>query len=247
MIQVIFIEEVEKQIRQETPGKNATLTTLAVIAGYDTRKIMRIKSNASYLKQFHKEERFLSSITPECSVLDVWESNPEYRESITGKPKVLKIYGPAPSFESLIGTSVPTRGVTVTSFLQRLESSGSILVDKKLNKVQMLDKRYTPFQSKDKTESVKIGMAVVGNLLDTITHNLNAPPKNEEPFYQRGCWTNRLKKTDSRKLRDLIKAFLVEVDEEARKIMMPFEQVELDANQITAGVSMFYFEEQPEH
>ena len=54
MIQVIFVEEVEEQLRHETPGKNATLTSLALIAGYDTRKIMRIKSNDSYLKPFHK-------------------------------------------------------------------------------------------------------------------------------------------------------------------------------------------------
>ncbi|GMR15131.1 MAG: hypothetical protein BMS9Abin30_0752 [Gammaproteobacteria bacterium] len=247
MIQVIFIEEAEEMLRQEAPGKNAALTTLAVITGFDTRTITKIKRNDSYLKPFYQEERFLSAITPECSVLDVWESNPKYRDSKSGKPKVLEIRGSAGSFESLIGDSVSTRGVTVTSFLQRLAASNSIMVDKDLNKVRMIDKRYTPFESTDSTEHAKIGMAVVGNLVDTIAHNLNASAQSGEPFYQQGCWTNRLKKEDSRKLRELVRVFLLESDERARKIIAPFEQSEASPDQVTAGISMFYFEEEAQN
>jgi len=244
MIQVIFVEEAEEMLRQEAPGKSAALTTLAVITGFDTRTITKIRRNDSYLKSFYQEERFLSEITPECSVLDVWESNPKYRDSGSGKPKVLEIRGSACSFESLISDSVSTRGVTVTSFLQRLAASSSIVVDKNLNKVRMIDKRYTPFESNDKTEHAKIGMAVVGNLVDTIAHNLNASAQSGEPFYQQGCWTNRLKKEDSTKLRELVRVFLLESDERARKIIAPFEQSEAGTDQVTAGISMFYFEEE---
>ena len=120
MIQVIFVEEAEEMLRRETPGKNAALTTLAVITGFDTRTITKIKSNESYLKPFHKEERFLSHITPECSVLDVWESNPKYKDFESGKPKALEIRGTESSFEALIAESVSTRGVTVNSFLQMI-------------------------------------------------------------------------------------------------------------------------------
>jgi len=243
MIQVIFVEEAEEMLRQETPGKNAALTTLAVITGFDTRTISRIKSNESYLKPFHKEERFLSQITPECSVLDVWESNSRYWDSDAGKPKELEIRGGSSSFETLIAESVSTRGVTVNSFLQRLEASHSIAIDKDLNRVRMIDKRYTPFESQDKTENARIGMAVVGNLVDTIAHNLNASANSDEPFYQQGCWTNRLKAEDSRKLRELVRVFLLESDERARKIIKPYEQSEAGIDQVTAGISMFYFEE----
>jgi hypothetical protein len=241
MIQVIFVEEAEKMLRQETPGKNAALTTLAVITGFDTRTITKIKSNESYLKPFHKEERFLSQITPECSLLDVWESNPKY--IVSGKPMELDIRGASPSFETLITESVSTRGVTVNSFLQRLEASRSIVVIKDLNRVRMIDKRYTPSAATDKTENAKIGMAVVGNLVDTITHNLNASAESGEPFYQQGCWTNRLNKEDSGKLRELVRVFLLESDERARKIIAPYEQSETGIDQVTAGISMFYFEE----
>ncbi len=243
MIQVIFVEEAEEVLRKESPGKNAALTTLAVITGFDTRTIAKIKRNEHYLKPFHQEERFLSEITPECSVLDVWESSLSYRDPDSGRPKVLAIRGSGSSFEALLGESVSTRGVTVNSFLQRLEASNSIIVDKHLNRVRMIDKRYTPFESTDKAEHAKIGMAVVGNLVDTIAHNLNASAQSEEPFYQQGCWTNRLRKEDSRKLRELVRVFLLESDERARKIIAPFEQSEAGAHQVTAGISMFYFEE----
>jgi hypothetical protein len=247
MIQVIFVEETEKMLVRENPGKSAALTTLAVIAGYDTRRIVKIRSDDNYLKPFYKKERFLSSITPECSILDVWESNSEYLDASSGKPKALQISGPAPSFESLIARAASSRGVTTLSYLQRLEASHAIEVDRTKNEVRMLEKRYLPSHSKDRAESVKVGMAVIGNLVDTVTHNLNAADTGDDLFYQQGCWTNRLRKSDSKQLRGLVRSFLTASDEAARKVIGPFEQQEAEADQITAGISMFYFEEDSEN
>jgi hypothetical protein len=244
MIQVIFVEETEAKLKKETPGKNVPLSTLAVVTGFDTRTITKIKAKDSYLKPFHQEQRFLREITPECSVLDVWESSPKYLNSKSGKPEILPIKGAMPSFESLISDSNSTRGVTVKSFLQRLEASKSIVLDKANNTVRMIDKRYTPFGSKDQTEHAKIGMAAVGNLVDTVAYNLRIQPEDGESFYQRGCWTNRLNKTDIRKLRKLIRKFLSKTDERARKIIKPFEQDIVSKDQVTAGISFFYFEEE---
>lgn len=244
MIQIIFIEEAEEKLRQETPGRNVPMSTLAVVTGFDTRTLTKIKSKRNKLKPLHEEKRFLSGITPECSILDIWESNPRYKDPESGKPKVLAIKGTDSSFESLVNESGTTRGVTLTTFLKRLEASKSIVVDKLNNSVRMISKRYTPFGSEDQTENAKLGMAAVGNLLDTIAHNLNASLDNRETFHQQGSWTNRLDKSERRKLRGLIKKFLMETDEKARKIIRPFEQDIAAGNQITAGISMFYFEEE---
>ena len=243
MIQVIFVEEAEVNLKKEKPGKNVALSALAVVTGIDTRTLTRIKGKESYLKPFHEEKRFLREITPECSVLDVWESSETYKDPKTGKPIILAINGPKPSFESLISDSNSTRGVTVRSFLQRLEVSKSVVVDKTKNSVRMIDKRYTPFGSEAQTETARIGMAAVGNLVETVAHNLEAPTQNGESFYQRGCWTNRLNKDDSKKLRELVKKFLTKTDEKVRKLMKPFEQHVAGQGQVTAGVSLFYFEE----
>jgi len=244
MIQVIFVEEAEAILKKENPGKNVALSSLAVVSGIDTRTLTRIKGEESYLKPFHEEKRFLREITPECSVLDVWESSETYSDPKTGKPMILAINGPKPSFESLISDSNSTRGVTVRSFLQRLEVSKSVVVDKAENSVRMIDKRYTPFGSEAQTETARIGMAAVGNLVETVAHNLKAPTENGESFYQRGCWTNRLNKDDSNQLRELVKNFLSETDEKVRKLMKPFEQNVAGQGQVTAGVSLFYFEEE---
>ena len=244
MIQIIFVEEAETNLRKEVRGKNVALSTLAVVTGFDTRTLTKIKSTENYLKPFYEEKRFLSEITPECSVLDVWESSSKYRDSITGKPMTLAIRGSKISFQTLISESNSSRGVTVTSFLHRLEASGSIVVDKTKNTVRMIDKRYTPFESEYQTENVKIGMAAVGNLVDTIAHNLQAPGQSRESFYQKGCWTNRLDKKDSQQLREIVKKFLFKTDEKARKLLKPFEQDMVSNDQVTAGISMFYFEEE---
>lgn len=244
MIQVIFVEEAEVNLKKEKPGKNVALSALAVVSGIDTRTLTRIKAKESYMKPFHEEERFLKEITPECSVLDVWESSESYKDPKTGKPIKLAINGPKPSFESLISDSNSTRGVTVGSFLQRLEASNSVIVDKAKNSVRMIDKRYTPFGSEAQTETARIGMAAVGNLVETVAHNLEAPNLNGESFYQRGCWTNRLNKDDSKRFRELVKNFLLETDEKVRKLMKPFEQNVAGNDQVTAGVSLFYFEEE---
>jgi len=45
-------------------------------------------------------------------------------------------------------------------------------------------------------------------------------------------------------LRELIKKFLSDIDEKARKIIKPFEQDTVSHEQVTAGVSLFYFEEE---
>jgi hypothetical protein len=244
MIQIIFVEEAEEKLKQEAPGKNVPMSTLAVVTGFDTRTLTRIKGKSSYQKPLHEEKCFLSGITPECSILDVWESSPRYRDPGSDKPKILAIKGPEPSFESLVNDSGSTRGVSLVTFLKRLEVSKSVVVDKANNSVRMIDKRYTPFGSEDQTENAKLGMAAVGNLLDTIAHNLNASLDNRETFHQQGSWTNRLDKNERKKLRGLIKKFLMKTDEKARKIIRPFEQDIAAENQITAGISMFYFEEE---
>lgn len=244
MIQIIFVEEAEEMLGQESPGRNVPMSTLAVVTGFDPRTLAKIKSRRTDAKPLHEQRRFLSGITPECSILDIWESSPRYRDRKSDKPRVLAIKGPEPSFESLVNESGSTRGVSLVTFLKRLEASDSVVVDKVNNSVRMINKRYTLFESEDQTEKAKVGMAAVGNLLDTVAHNLNPPPGNEEPLHQQGSWTNRLDRDQAGKLRGLISKFLLEADEKARAIMAPFEQDVVTDNQITAGIGMFYFEEE---
>lgn len=243
MLQIIFVEESEAKLKREEPGRNVSLSTLAVLTGLDTRTITKIKSEHSYCRPFHVEDRFLNEITPECTVIDVWESSPKYVDKTTGKPKVLKIKGDDDSFENLVADAISTRGVTSRTFLERLSISKTIEVDKKKNEVRMIDKAYTPFSSSAQIENVRLGMAAVGNLVETIIHNLDAAESEQQAFFQRGCWTHRLSIADKDELRKVVYRFLYQLDIKARDLLRPFEQKQAAPGQISAGISLFYFEE----
>jgi len=243
MIQVIFVEEAEAMLKLEKPGKNVPMSTLAVVTGFDTRTLAKIRAKESYLKPFHEEQRFLNEITPECSVLDFWDSSSKYLDAKSGKPMILPIRGSKISFESLVSDSNSTRGVTVASFLHRLEASQSIAVDKVANKVELIDKRYMPFGSADQTENAKIGMAAVGNLLETIAHNLSAAEQGGELFYQKGSWTHRVSKQEREELKKMFRKLLLKTDDKARDMFKEYEHDQVSNDQVTAGIGMFYFEE----
>ena len=52
MIQVIFVEEAEAKLKREAPGKNVALSTLAVLTGFDTRTLTKIKSKDNLISGF---------------------------------------------------------------------------------------------------------------------------------------------------------------------------------------------------
>lgn len=243
LIRVIFVEEAEAKLKQQRPGQNVALADLALLADVDTRTIKEARSYIALSKPLHQDESFLNDLIPEICVLDLWATSAMYADPKTGKPKILKIKGPGVSFESLIKETTSTNGVTVEFFLRHLAESKSVKILASGNEVQLINTQYTSFESTDQSASLKIGLSVVSNLLDTITHNLLAPEHGDGAFYQRGCWTTRLSRKDRRKLRDLTKRFLSKLDEKARELISPYEREKASNELITAGISMFYFEE----
>ena len=244
LIQVVFIEEAEAKLKQQRPDQNVALADLALLADIDTRTIKKTRSYIALSTPLHQNASFLSELIPEACVLDVWGSNSKYTDQKTGNPRILKIKGPGASFESLVEEATSTNGVAIETFLQHLVESNSIALLPGGNEVQLLEKQYTSFASVDQSASLKVGLAVVSNLLDTVTHNLFAPAHGEGAFYQRGTWTTRLGKQDRQKLREMTRRFLAKSDETATELIGQYEREVASNEQITAGISMFYFEEE---
>lgn len=244
LIRVIFVEEAEAKLKRQQPEQNVALADLVLLADVDTRTIKKTRSYIALSTPLYQDVTFLSELIPEACVLDIWGSNSRYTDPKTGKPKTLKIKGPGVSFESLIKESTSTNGLTVESFLRHLLESKSITMLEGGNEVQLINMQYTSFESADQAASLKIGLAVVSNLLDTITHNLRAPALGDGAFYQRGCWTTRLNKKDRQELRAMSRRFLSKSDEKARELIRPYERESASNELITAGISMFYFEEE---
>jgi hypothetical protein len=244
MIRMVFVEEAEASLGREHPGRNVSLTKLALMTGLDTRTLAKTRERLERQTPPHREASFLKEITPECSILDFWYSNSRYRDDETAEPRVLNLRGNEPSFASLVAEVISTRGVTAKALLDRLEASGSVAIDRKAQTVRMLDRRYWPEQ-KDMTAALEIGLATVGNLVQTLTHNLETPNHSVEAFFERANWTNRLKLGDRAEFRQLVRAHLELAQDGAIDILARYEEDESGPDQLTAGVSIFYFEEEP--
>jgi len=243
IVRYVFVEEIENKLRYENPRKSIQLTQLALLSGLDTRTLTRIRNSPKYKRPFYEESNFLREFIPGASILDAWASKAPYVSERSGKPKALPITGDAPSFESLFSECIRIRGVTYKSLLQRLAESGAVKLDSRKNRVTLVRKSYLPSGSKDKLGAIEVGFSALGNMVDTVTRNIGALESGDERFYQRGAWTYRLDPKHQANLRSELRALMESTDRQARRIIEGYESPIANSDQITAGVSLFYFEE----
>jgi hypothetical protein len=243
IIKYVFVEEIENKLRTESPEKNISLTKLALLSGLDTRTLTKIRNSRHYRRPFHEETNFLREFAPGALILDIWSSTPPYFELRSGHPKTLSVSGESPSFESLFQEYGRSRGVTFNSMLERLVESGAVLLDEKNNKVQLISKSYLPSTANDRLGAIELGFSAIGNMVDTVTRNINALGSEEERLYQRGAWTYRLSMDLQPKLRAEMRKLLEQTDSEAREIIEKYEETFTTPDHLTAGISLFYFEE----
>lgn len=243
IIKYLYIEEIENKLKKENPNKNIPLTQFALLSGLDTRTLTKVRNDEKYKHPLHQESNFLEEITPGASILDNWCSKPPYIDEHTGKPKTLDISGKSNSFEALFKESTKSRGVTYKSQLKRLVESDAISMNTKSQQVSLLSSSYLPADAKDKLGAIEMGFSALGNMVDTITHNIDSIDTEQERLYQRGAWTYRLNPNNKAKLRAELKKLLEQTDSKARTIISKHEDNFTSSNQITSGISLFYFEE----
>lgn len=243
MIRYLFIEEIENKLRQDHPSKAIQLTQIALLSGLDTRMVTKIRNSKNYGRPFYRETNFLKEFAPGASILDVWSSKPPYVDERSGEPRPLAIAGRSPSFESLFEECGKARGVTYKSLLTRLIESGAIMLDEERNEVRLKLTSYLPSDSKDRLGAIEMGFSALGNMVDTVTKNIDALETGGERLYQRGAWTYRLSAGNQSSLRSALRTLLENADFEARRIIENHEDSFSSSDQLTAGVSFFYFEE----
>ena len=64
--------------------------------------------------------------------------------------------------------------------------------------------------------------------------------------YQRGSWDFQFDPENMNRTRKSLGSFLSKADSEARKLIDSLSEPKLQDGQVTAGISMFYFEEAPQ-
>jgi hypothetical protein len=155
----------------------------------------------------------------------------------------LKINEGNDSFEHLVNEAVTSRGVTAQSLLQKLISNDSVRLLEDLRTVELLRNAVLPKISGDALSALEIGFTQTSVLLDTVVHNYNAIIQGTTTFFQRGSWTHRLNPKNRAKFEKTMRAFLERSDDEARKLMLEFEENYSSDDQLTAGIGMHYFED----
>lgn len=243
LIRYVFVEEIENKLRVENPNKNIPLTQLALLSGLDTRTLTKIRNSKGYRRPFYQEATFLRDFAPGASILDIWSSQKPYMDEVSGEPQILSVSGEEPSFESLFEEFGKSRGITFRSLLQRLAESGAVELDSERNQVKLVSKSYLPSASQDKLGAIELGFAAIGNMVDTVTRNISALDSGEERLYQRGAWTYRLNEKNKSALRAELRGLLEKTDTTAREIIEMHEDPYVRSGQLTAGISLFYFEE----
>jgi hypothetical protein len=243
MIQVIFIEEAESKLRTNAPGENVALADLALLSGVDTRTIKKTKSHIAISKPIHKDEQFLDGFMPMFKIFDLWMNDERFFDKPSGKPKTLNVDGEGVSFVQLAKSAMQSRGMSSQLILKRLDEMGVISVDP-IGKTVKLKQEDNIFISKHDLDSFEVGFAAIGNLADTVANNIRNNLSDDPIFYQRGCWDFKFNPNKIEQTRRKISEFLSTADAEARNLIGSLSDSDTQPDQITAGISMFYFEEQ---
>jgi len=242
MIQIIFIEETEAKLKKEAPGKNVALGDIALQTGVDTRTIKKIRTHIALSKPIHRDDFFLDGFMPLFKVFDLWMNDPRFFDAATGKPRRLSIEGDGNSFTELVKTAIQSRGLTAQAVLKRLKEIDVVDVDSADGSV-VLKQEDNVFISKDDMDMLDVGLTAISNLAGTVGHNIRNHLDENARYFQRGSWNYQFNPENIEHVRSTIHRYLRKVDAQARELITSLAESESQKGQITAGISMFYFEE----
>jgi hypothetical protein len=242
MIQIIFIEEAEAKLKQEAPGKNVALGDIALQTGVDTRTIKRIRTYIATSKPIHQDDVFLDGFMPLFKVFDLWMNDERFFDSDTGKPRRLEIEGKGTGFSQLVKAAIQSRGLTAQAVLKRLKEIDVVDVDTQAGAV-ILKQEDNVFISKDDLDLLEVGLTAIGNLVNTVNHNIQNHLDEEAKYFQRGSWNYQFSPENIDHVRKTIHRYLRKMDTQSRDLISSLAENENLSGQLTAGISMFYFEE----
>lgn len=238
MIRYIYVEEAEKNLRSENPGKNVPLTKLALVTGLDTRTLVQVRKRLEVDTQQYRQQ-FLAELTPESAIVEAWVEQAKNPDSDNGS--VLGYGSDKKAFEKLVRSTVPGRGITTQSIIERLVATNSVVQDKENRTLKLMVERFSPYLSDDEPNMVNAALSAISNLTSTIEHNMEAA--QEEKFFQRQSWTFRLRPVDRESFRQMSREMLARYKDEAEAEIKPWERKKYSGGLITAGVGFYYFEE----
>lgn len=238
MIRYIYVEEAEKNLRAENPGRNVPMTRLALVTGLDTRTLYQVRRRLEEDAEQYRQQ-FLTELTPESAIIEAWSQ----RAGGKGKARGSRLtYGSSDSeFEQLVKSTISGRGITTRSIIERLLATQSIVQDKQSRTLELAVDQFSPYLANDEPSMVNAALSSMSGLMSTLEHNLKVP--QEERFFQRQFWTFRLKPEDRDSFRAAMRERLERYKEKTEAGIEPWESQAYGEDQVTAGVGFYYFED----
>jgi hypothetical protein len=228
ILKAIYVEEAQKKLERE--GSKPTKSAIALMTGLDTRVVSSLMD--------HSVDSTIQdqNVNPEHALIDIWSSDPFFRDPETGKPASLPIVGKGRTFQTLVLRSIG-RNVTVKTVIGRLLASNNIrVVLEDVEKVELLSLIYSPISS-DRAKQTEVGLIEASRVLSAVIHNMRAEPDTRVP--QQGRWTYRLDPKKYREFRRRARLLLEKQIKEGESLLEEFEESAKEAGQITVGIGWY--------
>lgn len=228
MLRAVYVEEGKRKLEKD--GSRPTKSALALITGLDTRVVSSVlaKGCDTSLKP--------NEVSPEFTLIDLWNSDPFFQDSTTGKPAILPIEGRGRTFQTLVLRSIG-RNITVKTVMDRLLRSHTIKVlEEDIPRIELISLEYTPI-SNDRAQLTDITFLEASRVISAGIHNMNSDPEMRVP--QQGRWTYRLSSKDYKEFRKEARLLLQRQIKEGEKLLEKFEESNKNPNQITVGIGWY--------
>jgi hypothetical protein len=223
----LYVEEAQRKLERE--GSKPTKSAIALMTGLDTRVV-------SALMDQDDAEVQSQNVNPEHSLIDMWSSDPLFRDPDTGQPASLPIVGKGRTFQTLVLRSIG-RNVTVKTVIGRLLASGNVRVmQEDVEKVELLSLIYSPISS-DKAKQTEVGLIEASRVLTAVIHNMRSDPEVRVP--QQGRWTYRLDPSRYKEFRKRARTLLDKQIREGEMLLEEFEEAAKETGQITVGIGWY--------
>jgi len=179
---------------------------------------------------------------PLFKVFDLWMNDARFFDADSGKPRPLQIEGDGADFSQLVKLAIQSRGLTARAVLKRLKEIDVVDVDAQTGTI-ILKQEDNTFISRDDLDLLEVGLTAIGNLVGTVNHNIQNHLNEDARYFQRGCWNYQFNPDNIDQVRSTIHRYLRKIDTQSRDLISSLAESESKKGQLTAGVSMFYFEE----
>ena len=228
LLKSLYVEEAKRKL--ELSDSKPTKSALALITGLDTRVVSTVLNNRD------DQMAIPVSANPENALIDIWNSDEAFQDSITKSAAILPIEGKGRTFQTLVLRAIG-RNITVKTVLDRLLKGGTVkIIDGDIPRIELISKFYNPISS-DNAKATEIGLLESSRVLSAVLHNMGTD--NDRRVPQQGRWTYRLDPRNYSQFRNEVRELLEKQISEGDELLEKFEEPQKQPGQLTVGIGWY--------